>query len=162
MTNEDLENCLRWAQDHVDRLNSRLASEELLGSDTESTSRELKRFEAAMRAFTEFLEVRQRRDSDDEISANSSVGSRIGSLEDLPPELRSQIKSAGMDELEEAVVEVVKSFDGIASVDEILVGLYRNYQRIEDREQLSRKLYRMTKKGLLKPEPKRRGIYRVD
>lgn len=53
-------------------------------------------------------------------------------------------------------------YDGIATIDEILVGLFRDFQYVtEDRRTLAGKLYRMTRAGHLEGVPKRKGVWKV-
>ena len=93
-----------------------------------------------------------------------NVGRRLGDLSDLPESLRKQIAAAKLDDLEEKIIKTIRErFDGVANVDEIIVGLYRDHQYItEDRRQLANKLYRMQKSGLLESVPKRKGVYKVE
>jgi hypothetical protein len=92
-----------------------------------------------------------------------SVGRRLGDLSDLPEALRKQIASVRLDDLEEKIIKTIRErFDGVANVDEIIVGLYRDHQYVtEDRRQLANKLYRMQKAGLVESVPKRKGIYKT-
>lgn len=98
---------------------------------------------------------------DDETLKN--VGRRLGDLSDLPEALRKQIAAAKLDDLEEKIIKTIRErFDGVANVDEIIVGLYRDHKYItEDRRQLANKLYRMQKVGLVESVPKRKGVYKV-
>ena len=93
----------------------------------------------------------------------NEVGSRIGDTSDLPEEVMKQLASAQMDDLESKVIQTLKSrYEGIANLDEIIVGLYRDFQYIpDDRRKLNNKLYRMSKRGLLESVPKRKGVYRL-
>jgi hypothetical protein len=92
-----------------------------------------------------------------------SVGRRLGDLSDLPEALRKQIASVKLDDLEEKIIRTIRErFEGVANVDEIIVGLYRDHQYVtEDRRQLANKLYRMQKAGLVESVPKRKGIYKT-
>ena len=91
------------------------------------------------------------------------VGRRLGDLSDLPDALRKQIAAAKLDDLEEKILKTIRErFDGVANVDEIIVGLYRDHQYItEDRRQLANKLYRMQKACLIESVPKRKGVYKI-
>lgn len=92
----------------------------------------------------------------------SNVGeSRIGDIDNLPEELVSQLKIPRPDVEEKCLVEVIQEFDGVANIDEILVGYFRATDKILNREQLSRKLYRMSQKGLIRTVPKKRGVYEL-
>lgn len=92
-----------------------------------------------------------------------TVGRRLGDLSDLPEALRKQIASIKLDDLEEKIIKTIRErFEGVANVDEIIVGLYRDHEYVtEDRRQLANKLYRMQKAGLVESVPKRKGIYKT-
>lgn len=92
-----------------------------------------------------------------------SVGRRIGDTSDLPDVLKQILKSAGLDELEEKIVSTMRGrYDGVANIDEIIVGLYRDFGYVsEDRKILASKLYRMTKSGHVESVPKRKGVFRL-
>jgi hypothetical protein len=97
----------------------------------------------------------------DELLKN--VGRRLGDLSDLPEELRKQIAATKLDDLEEKIVRTMRErFEGIANVDEMIVGLYRDHQYItDDRRKLANKLYRMQQAGLIESVPKRKGVYKI-
>ena len=87
------------------------------------------------------------------------LGKRI-SLEGLPPDLLSQLQFTKMDELEEQVMGVVDSeYQGMANIDEIMVGLFRKFGEIQKRPYLSNKLYRMAQSGLLFSVKGKKGVY---
>ena len=92
-----------------------------------------------------------------------SVGRRLGDLSDLPEELRKQIAAVKLDDLEEMILKTLRErYGGVANVDEIIVGLYRDHQFItKDRRVLANKLYRMQRAELVESVPKRKGVYRV-
>ena len=92
-----------------------------------------------------------------------NLGRRLGDLSDLPEALRAQIVVAKLDDLEAKIIKTMtERFEGVANVDEIIVGLYRDFEYItEDRRQLANKLYRMQKSSLLDAVPKRKGAYKV-
>lgn len=92
-----------------------------------------------------------------------TVGSRIGDVSDLPEELVKQLNIAKLDDVETKVVAVLRDkFDGVANVDEIMVGLYREFKHlVDDRRGFSNKLYRMQRAGLIESVPKRKGVYRL-
>jgi uncharacterized LabA/DUF88 family protein len=89
------------------------------------------------------------------------VGKRIGNISDLPELLRNQLQAAKTDELERQVLEVLEGFEGVANIDEILVGLYRRFSLIQERAFISNKLYRMQKAGHLISVKGKRGVYQV-
>ena len=91
------------------------------------------------------------------------VGKRLGDLSDLPEALRKQINTRKMGDIEEKILKTMRQrYDGIATIDEILVGLFRDFQYVtEDRRTLAGKLYRMTRAGHLEGVPKRKGVWKV-
>ncbi len=92
-----------------------------------------------------------------------NLGRRLGDLSDLPEALRAQIVVSKLDDLEAKIIKTMTDrFEGVANVDEIIVGLYRDHKYItEDRRTLANKLYRMQKASLLDAVPKRKGVYKV-
>jgi hypothetical protein len=91
------------------------------------------------------------------------VGRRLGDLSDLPEDLRRQLNAAKLDDLEQKIIETIRNrYEGIASIDEIMVGLYRDFDYVtEDRRWLANKLYRMAKTGHLESVPKRKGVLKL-
>lgn len=93
-----------------------------------------------------------------------NIGTRFGDLRDLPEELLRQIPATRIDDTERDVIDTMRQiFGGIASVDEVLVGLYRKTGVVHDRKKLAGKLYRMVNASppLLEAVTGRRGIYRL-
>jgi len=88
------------------------------------------------------------------------VGNRLGDLSDLPEALRKQLNAGKMDE--KILKTMRQRYDGMATIDEIIVGLFRDFEYVtEDRRTLANKLYRMTKAGHLESVPKRKGVWKV-
>ncbi|MEP3439666.1 MAG: hypothetical protein ABJN75_23190 [Hoeflea sp.] len=93
-------------------------------------------------------------------TVSSEVGSRFGDLDELPDELRTQLVSAQFDALEQLIRGILQEdLNGVGTIDEILVAVYRRTSKIENRDQLANKMYRMTKKNLVVSVPRRKGIY---
>jgi hypothetical protein len=89
------------------------------------------------------------------------LGRRLGDLADLPEELLKQLQAAKTSELEQDIISVVRDdYDGVANVDEILVGLYRRTDKIHQRQYLANKLYRMALAEQIVSVPKKKGVYR--
>jgi len=89
------------------------------------------------------------------------VGKRLGNVSDLPEELRNQLQATKIDELERQILDVLSSLEGIANLDEILVGLYRKFSVIQERQYLSNKLYRMAKAGHIITVKGKKGVYKT-
>lgn len=89
-----------------------------------------------------------------------NFGRRIGNLDDLPEALRSQLQLAKVADLDRAIVDLIRDdLDGVANLDEILVGLYRRRGEVLERHFVSNKLYRMNKLGLIRSVTGKKGVY---
>ena len=91
------------------------------------------------------------------------VGKRIGDTNDLPEAIKKVLVTGKLDELEERILRTLKHrYEGIASIDELIVGIFRDFEHItEDRRAFANKLYRMQKSGLIDSVAKRKGIYKL-
>ena len=86
----------------------------------------------------------------------------MGDLSDLPEELRKQLQIAKVSELEQVIISIIEEmYEGVANVDEILVGLYRKTDEVHQRQNLANKLYRMTAAKQLLSVPRKKGVYKV-
>lgn len=96
-----------------------------------------------------------------EDSLPKDLGRRLGDLADLPEELLNQLQAAKISELEQDIISVIRDdYEGVANVDEILVGLFRRTNRIHQRQYLANKLYRMASAEQIVSVPKKKGVYR--
>ncbi|WP_420859880.1 hypothetical protein [Marivivens marinus] len=73
----------------------------------------------------------------------SALPPDLGNILDLPQELRNELSVAKTDELEDQIVTVINAYGGEASLDQVLVGLYRKFKVIQKRRFVQNKLYRM-------------------
>jgi hypothetical protein len=81
-------------------------------------------------------------------------------LEGLPQELIQELSAAGRaDKGEFAIVQVIDQLGGIASLDQILIGLYKRTGEVIKRNTLSSRLFRMLPKKLAFTIGSRTGIY---
>lgn len=76
-------------------------------------------------------------------SLTSALPPDLGDIHDLPQELIDELSAAKTDELEDQLVTVINSYGGEASLDQILVGLYRKFKAMQKRRFIQNKLYRM-------------------
>ena len=80
-------------------------------------------------------------------------------LSDLPPELLEQL-SAGAKKVDtDVLVQVINGRDGTASLDDILIDLYRKHRQVETRAVVSNRLYRLSKRNMVWAVPGRKGVY---
>jgi hypothetical protein len=80
-------------------------------------------------------------------------------LENLPEELIAELSASGADKTELAIFRAVNNYGGAASLDQIIVDLYKKTGEVVKRTTLTSRLYRMQQKGLVFPVPGRKGIY---
>lgn len=95
-------------------------------------------------------------------SLPADLGKRVGNLDELPDELRAQLQVGKIGAFEQQIIDVIRDdFDGVANVDEVLVGLYRATRDIHQRQYIANKLYRMGQAGQIVSVPKKKGVYRT-
>lgn len=86
----------------------------------------------------------------------SALPADLGNVHDLPPELLEELSVAKTDEVEDQLVTVIRAYGDEASLDQVLVGLYRKFKVTQKRRFLQNKLYRMeTIWGV----PGKKGVY---
>ena len=73
----------------------------------------------------------------------SALPPDLGNIHDLPKELLEELSVSKTDELEDQLVTVINAYGGEASLDQILVGLYRKFKVMQKRRFIQNKLYRM-------------------
>jgi hypothetical protein len=80
-------------------------------------------------------------------------------VHDLPPELISELSVSDGDKLEFDIVQILDELGGVASLDRLLVALYRKTGEIHQRTWLNNRLYRMVQKEMLYSVPGKKGVY---
>lgn len=86
----------------------------------------------------------------------SALPPDLGNIHDLPEELLAELSVAKTDELEDQIVTVINAYGGTATLDQILVGLFRKFKVIQKRRFIQNKLYRM---DMVWSVPGRKGVY---
>lgn len=79
-------------------------------------------------------------------------------LADLPPELLQELSESAKGETD-PLIKIINDRGGTATLDEILIDLWRKYKEIAKRNMISNKLYRLGKRGLCWALPGKKGIY---
>jgi hypothetical protein len=82
-------------------------------------------------------------------------------LEGLPPELMQELSVSDGDRADFTILKIIESLGGVASLDRILVGLYKETGEIMKRAALTSKIYRMSQKGLVFSVPSKKGVYSI-
>ena len=78
---------------------------------------------------------------------------------DLPEELLAQLSSRATRGQTDPLIQIINDRGGVATLDEILIGLYRKTGEIAKRNLLSNRLYRLAQQGLIQSVPNRKGVY---
>lgn len=82
-----------------------------------------------------------------------------GELQDLPDELVKELSITESDKLDFSIAELIEKHGGMATLDRILVEVYRLTGEILKRSNLNARLYRMVQKGMIYSVPGRKGVY---
>ena len=81
-------------------------------------------------------------------------------LEGLPDEVLSELSEGAVPERSDVMLfQVIEDRGGVASLDQIIVGLYRKTGEMPKRGTLTSKLYRLGQKGQIFSVPERKGVY---
>lgn len=81
-------------------------------------------------------------------------------LEGLPKELLDELSEGAVpDKADAALLQVIRDRGGVASLDQIIVGIYKKTGELVKRNTLTSKLYRMSQKGTIFPVPEKKGVY---
>ncbi len=76
-------------------------------------------------------------------------------LEGLPEELLAELSVSG-DKIEFAIIGLLEEAGGVLSMDQIIIGLYRQTNQIHKRPAITNKLYRMKE---VRSSSSRKGVY---
>lgn len=87
--------------------------------------------------------------------------SRLGNIDELPMELRKQLRhKAAKPGPEVVVIDALKALDGVATTDELLVQQYRLHKTIPaGRRQFKALLYRMASRKMIEKRTGRTGLW---
>ena len=83
-------------------------------------------------------------------------------VHDLPPELLAELSVSDGDKLEFQIVQIMEDLGGAASLDRLLVALYRETKEIYQRTWLNNRLYRMAQKEMIFSVPGKKGVYSTE
>ena len=87
---------------------------------------------------------------------------RPDELEGLPEELLRELSDGAVpDKADSQILQAIADRGGVATLDQIIVSIYRATGELAKRNTLTSKLYRMAQKGSIFPVPEKKGIYSV-
>ena len=89
----------------------------------------------------------------------TAIPPEIGNIHDLPEKVLVELSIVTADEIEDQLVTVINACGGTATLDQILVGLYRKFKVYQKRRFLQNKLYRMP---MIWSVPGRKGVYTTE
>jgi len=102
----------------------------------------------------EFLSVR-----------SAVVAPRLGlsweEIHGLPQELLEELSISESDKTEFNISSLITELGGVASLDRLLVALFRQTGEITKRAALNQRLYRMVQKELIHSVPGKKGVYSI-
>lgn len=134
---------LKWAEDSLRRLEEEDAQD--------ARVRHYRRLrEGYSQALEELRDLR---------SKTKPLPRDLGDISDLPADLIDQLSAVKTDSAEDQLVTVINSLGGSASLDQILIGMYRKFGVVQTRRFVQNKLWRMSHKGFVWAVPGRKGIY---
>ncbi|MBV8799556.1 MAG: hypothetical protein JOY77_14285 [Alphaproteobacteria bacterium] len=77
--------------------------------------------------------------------------------DDLPPALLKELRRS--DQLEHQIVSVLQACNGVADLDEVLIGLYRGFGVIGKRRVIQNKLWRLVRTGRIGKAKDKRNVF---
>lgn len=80
-------------------------------------------------------------------------------IEGLPSELLEELSISESDKVEFRIVSLINEMGGVASLDRLLVAIYRKTGEVMKRTALNQRLYRMAQKEMIFSVPGKKGIY---
>jgi hypothetical protein len=83
-------------------------------------------------------------------------------VKDLPPELVAELSVSEGDKLEFDMISILSDCGGVASLDRVLMELYRRTGEIYKRSWITNRLYRMAQKESIFSVPGKKGVYSVE
>lgn len=95
----------------------------------------------------------------DELSGAEKLHLSWEELEGLPDELLAELSISDSDQIDFSILGLIKEAGGIASLDRIILSLYRQTGDIVKRQNLNARLYRMVQKEQIYSVPGKKGVY---
>lgn len=146
-------------QNHIKFVKSQAEYQSLRASHFTSQNDEV-RANAYQNRYQQFLELSQFIEDN---CGNSHVSSSIyvtpQDLIGLPEEVIRELNISESDRHDFFIMNIIEKLGGVASIDKIIIGAYRDSEEILERQKLNARLYRMSSKELVYSHPNRKGVY---
>lgn len=117
------------------------------------------RFAQEHRALLEYLEQQKTRETFAGVSVPPVPNSDADDITGLPPELLAELSMTSAKAQSDVLVQIINERGGTATLDQILIDLYKKHGEVGKRVLIQNRLYRLYKKGHLWPLPGRKGVY---
>lgn len=106
-----------------------------------------------------FLGVVQERKEIEDRAAEATSALRPADLVNLPEQLREQLQLSRNDHLDMSIYSALESLGGSATLEKLLIELYRSQRKMINRKPLARRLHGLVERGVIFRTPGRRGLY---
>ncbi len=80
-------------------------------------------------------------------------------IEGLPPEVLEELSISESDRTKFNIISGIRAMGGVASLDRIIIYLYKQHNDLQKRGPLNQRLYRMVQKELIFSVPRKKGVY---
>jgi hypothetical protein len=80
-------------------------------------------------------------------------------LQDLPPELMAELSISDSDKLDFSIASLIEDVGGVATLDRVLVSIFKLTGEILKRATLNARLWRMVQKEMIFSVPGKKGVY---
>jgi len=91
--------------------------------------------------------------------SKSATSLSWGEIEGLPNELMDELNISESDKSEFNLIALIEELGGVASLDRLLVEIYKKTETVTKRTNLNARLYRMVQKELIYSIPGKKGVY---
>lgn len=80
-------------------------------------------------------------------------------VEGLPPEVLAELSISDSDRTEFNIIAAIRAMGSVASLDRIIVHMFKEHGDLQKRLPLNQRLYRMVQKELIFSVPGKKGVY---
>lgn len=87
---------------------------------------------------------------------------RFEEVTDLPEEVLKELSLSDSDKTDYQIRSLMEQLGGIASLDRLIVGIYRETGEVIKRSTITSKLYRMVQRGIVYGVPGKKGVYSLE
>lgn len=82
--------------------------------------------------------------------SSGRIGRRLGDLSRIPPELLKELAAPQRDAIETQIIAAIEEdYDGIASIDEVILGVFDRTKMVKTRKYITNKLGKLAADGVL-------------